>query len=181
MTTNNLPQWIDPKKFAERRQDLQGTLGLQDMPRLKEIVALEQGQVEFNLTGLVDIEGIAYLQGKLQAEIWLICQRCLQPYMQKILADFMLSPVTNDKEAAMLRAPYEPLLVENSMVELATVIEDELLLNLPVVAKHAIEECLVAPAVSSSKEAELNPTGNPMGNPSGNPFKVLAGLKTNKR
>jgi uncharacterized protein len=173
MANHDVPLTLDPKKFAERQGNLTGQLLIKDLARLKQALTLDQGYVDFTLIGALDVENRPYLQGELHAVVWLTCQRCLEPYREKIDADFMLRPVTNDKEAAMLRAPYEPLLIENTVVELASIIEDEVLLNLPIVAKHGIEECGVAPTVSSSGIETVSKKTNP--------FTVLAGLKTDKR
>lgn len=169
------PREIDPWKLADKGAKITGSIPLAGMRRLNEIQAPQKNEVNFILEFCIDPQGVVYLQGHIDAKAILQCQRCLELYEQHISAEFLLSPVTNDKEAAKLPAPYEALLVENNMVELAVVIEDEILLNLPIIAKHVPEDCSVAEVYSNG------PEGCEFVEEKANPFKILANLKTNKQ
>lgn len=171
----NLPRWIEPRKMAEKRVQLVGQIPLTSLTRLNELQEQKQGEVDLAIDFFLDEQGVTCMQGQISTEVWLTCQRCLEPYQQFIAAKFILSPVTNDREAAMLPAPYEPLLVANTVVELAAVVEDEILLGIPIVTKHAPENCAVAVSYNTAGSEEL------ITNEKVNPFKVLANLKTNKR
>ncbi|MDF2868405.1 MAG: hypothetical protein K0S11_1875, partial [Gammaproteobacteria bacterium] len=153
---------------------LAGQLPLASLARINNLQEQQEGVVNLELNFFLDEQRLACIQGQISTEVWLTCQRCLEPYQQSISAKFILSPVTNDREAAMLPAPYEPLLVENTMVELAAIVEDEILLSIPIVAKHAPENCAIAVSYNIADREQVITSEKV------NPFKVLANLKTNK-
>ena len=161
--------------MAEKRAQLVGRIPLASLGRLNELQQQTQGGVDLAMDFFLDEQGVTCIQGQISTEVWLTCQRCLEPYQQLIDAKFILSPVTNDREAAMLPAPYEPLLVANTVVELSAIVEDEILLGIPIVTKHAPENCAVAVSYNIADGEE------PITNEKVNPFKVLADLKINKR
>lgn len=174
MQSRGLPQWIEPRKMAEKHAQLTGTMLLVNLGKLTDLLASNEGEVAVKIDFAMDEQNIPYLQGQIETNVWLICQRCLEPYQQRIKSAFLLSPVTNDKEAAMLPNPYEALLVENTVVELAAIIEEEILLNLPIVAKHEPENCGVAVSYGAASNEQMSATKK------ANPFEVLAKLKTTK-
>jgi uncharacterized protein len=53
-----------------------------------------------------------------------------------IESDFRFGLVTSEDEAELLPGEFEPLLVTGSEVSLPDLVEDELLLSLPIVARH---------------------------------------------
>jgi uncharacterized protein len=70
----------------------------------------------------------------------------------------------------------EDLLVMEPQFNLLAVLEDELLMALPLVPMH--EECPVAPKLQAGDIAEPDEAGEPGEKP--NPFAMLAQLKTEK-
>jgi uncharacterized protein len=71
-----------------------------------------------------------------QAELVMRCERCLEPVTQSIKSDFRFGLVSSEDEAGLLPREFEPLLVEGSELSLVDLLEDELLLSLPIVARH---------------------------------------------
>jgi uncharacterized protein len=137
---------IDPLEFAEEQHYLKGLLDLNKMLRLKTVCCENQplGQAKIWVKGDVDQEGIACLSGEVVATLPLVCQRCLEIMNYVVRTEFALSPVHNDKEAQQLPSYYEPLyLSEKNTVVLSDMIEDELILSLPLVAKHDQKDCLI--------------------------------------
>ena len=65
---------------------------------------------------------------------------------------------------------YEPLIVESAQIAPGDIAEDELILSLPIVAMHALEDC---PALQQTRpeQQELDEAEKP------NPFSVLAQLQ----
>jgi uncharacterized protein len=178
MFNERLPVHIDPFRMAESRRLFEGRIALAEMERLGELLQDSDGEVTVSLEFGTDNEGIRFLRGRIQAEVSLECQRCLETMRYPIDSEFALALVRNTVEAEALPSHYEPLLVEGEPLFLRDIIEDELLLALPIVAMHKQEECSVN--VSSGQEAgeTRKDTGAAVKE---NPFAVLADLKTDRK
>ena len=95
------------------------------------------------------------------------CQRCLQPVALDLTVDRWFRFVADEATAAALDADSEDdVLVLSRHFDLAELIEDELLLALPLVPKH--EPCPQAPtAIVDDADVDVAP----------HPFAALAALK----
>lgn len=174
MFNERLPVHIDPIRMAETRRLLQGHIALAEMARLGEALQDTDGVVTVSMEFGTDSEGIRFMRGRIQAEVSLECQRCLETMRYPIYSEFALAMVRSVAEAEALPSHYEPLLVEGEPLFLRDIIEDELLLALPIVPMHVPEECGVdASLVRAAGETHKNE-----GAEKGNPFSVLANLKT---
>lgn len=160
-----LPVIIEPLRLAEVGRQLHGRLPLAEFRRLAPALHEVRGEVEVDLEFGKDELHMACLRGHLHTRLQLICQRCLQPMALPVDAEFALGLVTTDEAADQLPADYEPLMVSGPM-ELAEIIEDELILAVPLVPMHPVGEC---PA-QSGQEGRLEDKAP-------HPFAVLARLK----
>lgn len=125
-----------------------------------------------------------WLHLQANASVALECQRCLQPVVQDFDVDRWFRFADTEEEAAALDAESEDdVLVTSRNFDLLALIEDELLLDLPVIPRHdvcppsVVDAHTVAPAdhaAHDDMEAEDVPAA-PSGKP--NPFAVLAGLR----
>ena len=103
--------------------------------------------------------------GRLQSTLLLECQRCIEPMEVPLELDFNLMVDASD---SILRASsLDSIDSEDGYVDIFDVIEDEMILAVPLVALHEDTACnRFWPAAENSPE-----TGD-------NPFAVLAQLKT---
>lgn len=136
MTTKTLPKYIQPLRLAEQRASLHGQALLRDFSRLHDVLSDTTGEVSVHLQFGQDNEGVAYITGVLDTVLQLECQRCLKPLPYSLHVEVSLSPVFNEVTSKNLPERYEPLLLDEDQVTLIDMIEDELLLSLPLVAKH---------------------------------------------
>lgn len=136
MTNTPLPHKIDPITLAHKGASLSGTLSLHELLRVFNLLCLGDGEVHVKFEFGKDLENFYFIKGHLLTELSLQCQRCLQPVNYKIDSDFCLSPVKSDKEAANLPGDYEPLIMTEKTINILDIVEDELILNLPIAAKH---------------------------------------------
>ena len=174
MFNERLPVHIDPIRMAETRRLLQGRIALAEMARLGELLQDSDGEVTVSLEFGTDNEGIRFMRGRIQAEVSLQCQRCLETMRYPIDSEFSLALVRNTVEAEALPSHYEPLLVEGEPLFLRDIIEDELLLALPIVAMHAPEECSINISSDQGAGEAHKDTG---ATEKESPFAVLADLK----
>ena len=134
-----LPSQLDPFKFAEREGRLQGSAFLKTMDRLSEATAgTSEHPVFADLWFSIQTSGICLLYGRVETQVQMICQRCLGLLNIEINRSLELALVRSEVEAALIEDEYETYQVgENDTVLITDLIEDELLLSLPVVPMHA--------------------------------------------
>ena len=105
---------------------------------------------------------------RLQAGIVQECQRCLRPVRRAVESESRLAFVA--REDSPLPADHEPVVGDPRRVDLAALVEDELLLAVPLIARHAPgEECRL-PAQAAARQSEPAPAAQEMRRP-------FAGLK----
>lgn len=166
--SNSMPGLVDPYKLAKRQQRLQGSIPVALMLRALNLLASDRGEVAYSLMFAHDAQGCCFISGQLQAKVVMRCQRCLRDFEQQLDCDFKVSPVADDEAAKNLSLEYEPILVMDAKLELGELIEDELILAMPIVALHAVDDeaCKHTTETLSDKEQDLV-----------NPFKILQELK----
>lgn len=109
----------------------------------------------------------AWLHLRVSTRIGRECQRCLQPVTLPLEVDRWLRFVDDEATAAALDADSEEdVLVSSRQFDLQALVEDELLLALPVVPMH--ETC---------PQALSGPTADAPAEPQVHPFAALAALK----
>lgn len=141
---NSFPNQLNIKRFIEKQQALNGSVRLRQMERLLSMIQLPVDKdlvVKVSLSGSKDLAGYPVISGQISVDLPLICQRCLTPMNYAIKREILLSPVENEPNADILPSQYEPLFFNGETVNLTHLIEDELILALPVVPKHEEADC----------------------------------------
>ncbi|WP_130834712.1 23S rRNA accumulation protein YceD [[Erwinia] mediterraneensis] len=166
-----LPLTLDPVRSAQKRLDYQGVYAAEQVERVAESVVSVDSDVVCDMSFAVDNQRLAVLKGTAEVQVTLSCQRCNQPFPYHVHVSYCFSPVSSDEQADALPEMYEPVEVDEfGEVDLLAVIEDEIILALPVVPVHDSEHCEVSDADmvfgKLPEEAEKP-----------NPFAVLASLK----
>lgn len=163
---SGLPADIDPIKLAERGSRLTGTLPLRGMPRLTEFCLDDRGEVEVDLEfGRREQDNRPGMTGRLSVRLRMTCSRCLEPVELRLEAKpdvVLLKPGEGELDE---EDSADSMVIEQT-VALNHLVEDELLLALPMSPAHPEGQC---------------PTGSANG-PVGqgkrtNPFAVLEALK----
>ncbi len=163
---NKLPQFIDPRKLAQQGVNLTGGVDPSQLPRLTEALVSILGPASVELTLKLDGSGQVLVEGQADIEVELVCQRCLEPVASALAAEFMLAAVNSDEDAKQLPREYGPWLIEGDTsrregsADLYKMIEDELLLAIPIMAYHE-EACLDEALYSSGERVEDEEKPNP--------------------
>jgi uncharacterized protein len=173
MSAVPLPKVIEPLKLIEQRIDLEGTVALSGCERLKDTLLNREGDIQVVLHFAKDEQGLSIITGSLSADVMLECQRCLQPFTLSVQGDINLAIARHEDAVIALPRYYDPLLLEEPEVELWPLIEQELMLSLPIVAKHPEGECRLDTSYQAQDE-QTEKQDKP------NPFAVLAELKNQK-
>ncbi|MDX1451168.1 MAG: YceD family protein [Oleiphilaceae bacterium] len=176
MSDHSLPKSIDPFKYADQSKVLEGSLSVHLLDRAVEMLAGSQGSIAVRLEFGRDEQNIRVLKGTLSTRVALECQRCLEAVEKDIHSEFALGIVLSDEQAKHLPKDYEPLLVESDKVDLFEVIEEELILSLPMFAYH--DACSAHDESGKSERIEHNEQESEPKRP--NPFSVLSDLKLKK-
>jgi uncharacterized protein len=147
------PERIQPLRLAHRGETLLGSVGVEQMPRLAEMLHEAAGRVEFELRFGCDDGGQARVLGRIGARLVVLCQRCLEPMGIDVERQVRLALVRGDAEAAALDATYDPLLVGDQPVSLSGLLEDELILAMPNFCRHPRGECEMPRGADESRDA----------------------------
>ncbi len=171
------PRRLELQRFGEEAAALDGECAPEQLGRLAPD-APPQGPVRWSARGeCVPVTGGApetWLHLQARATVGLVCQRCLQPMAVPLAVERRVRFVADEAEAERLDEASEDdvlALPPRGRLDLPALVEDELILALPLVPRH--ETCpqpLPLPAedpVADAAEAEDRPR----------PFAALARLR----
>ena len=140
--------------------------------RLCGALAGNEGEVDYRLDFGRDELGTDYVDVHAQAPLTMICQRTLEPFVLPVTVDNRLGLIRRERDEAGLPPGCEPLLVpEDGRLHPADVIEDELLLALPLVPVNpdsSLPDAAIDDGVAGQGDAAEQEN---------NPFAVLRELK----
>jgi uncharacterized protein len=133
---------MDPIRFAREAASLQGSYALTEMDRLRDELAGDEGVVSWRLEG-AQVGGRSALRLLVEANPTLICQRCLAPYVHTLHSEGVIFLARNDAELERWEHddPLIDAIVSEERMDVRTLVEDELLLSLPVVPRHEDGVC----------------------------------------
>ncbi len=137
MLTLSLPDKLNPWQLAAENGRLTGDLALTELPRLVALLDQSSGAVSVTLTAGMDGQGQRFIAGHLRTTVELTCQRCLGSLQWPLDVTVHLGLVHSEAEADRLSGDYEPLLAPDCAMTVADLVEDELLLALPQIPRHA--------------------------------------------
>lgn len=162
------PRRLDVLAFAAASGEIGGEWPIADFPRLPTVPP-EEGLapgpvVAWRASGRMARLAGAGVQPMLhveaQAEPVLRCQRCLQPLRVPVQVDRRIAFVDGEDAAAGLDAYSEDdVLARVAALDLHELVEDELLLTLPLVPRHDV--CPDPPRFRDPDDAALSGAGNP--------------------
>lgn len=174
--SGRLPQYVQPARLAETGGVIRGSLRVAEMSRLAEILHDTEGTVDVDLEFGIDEVGTRYIRGHLRTVLHLTCQRCLQALVSPLDVPVSLG-LGIPGRSGDLPERYEVLALEEPNLELAELVEDELMLALPVVPMHAVDECEYDSGVIAVPEEDHEDAAAERQRP----FKDLAGLLKRSR
>ena len=152
-----LPEVLDAWRMVTARRGFEGSVPLASLPRLRDLLLDAEGVALFVLEFDRDSLQVPYVELQVAAQLPLQCQRTLQRFLHPVELRQRLGLFAADKgideEAAQAALPpeYEPLLLaEDGLLRPLDLIEDELILAVPVVAMmpgtEALQQDWPAPA-----------------------------------
>ncbi len=148
-----LPKRIDAYKLGRKKTALAGAIDLDSLRELKTMVSMPESgpgdpdayQTQINVRISFDCaQGAVLIQGQVAADLVMLCQRCLKPMPLHLDSTLSYAVRAQGEEDATLvcgTQEYEVLRQTDEEVDLYALIEEELILSLPLVARHRLSEC----------------------------------------
>lgn len=162
--SDGLPVRVDVERLTARDARIDSITPIASMKRLVELLADDEGSVESELR-FSRYSGHRHIDGGAHAVVHVACQRCLEPMSVELDTDISLVIVDDDAEIPALPDDAEAVVSEDGAVSPLELVEDELILALPIVAMHEAAQCV----------AEMKDFETPVERT--NPFDVLKQLK----
>lgn len=136
-----LPIRFDPVSFADHERKLEGPIATKAMLRLRENVLSADEMADAKLKFSKGYYGYPIVSGPVNAWVTMKCERCLDDVRIELNVDITVLVKPEDEEVPLKEGVNEADLPDfheydgNSLV-LSELVEEELLLNLPLVPKH---------------------------------------------
>ncbi|MDE4455548.1 YceD family protein [Psychrobacter sp. DAB_AL62B] len=174
MSTSML-EHISLNKWEDSGFEWAGEVIPNSFERLATILATEHAQSNILLkANLYRRNDVLHLAFTLTGEVWLTCQRCLQPIVIDLTDDYDIALLDNESQIRLVNEEQDYLLLDEIITEqsperllpLKKLVEDEILLKTPMAPKHDDCEMTVEQFGEIPEEEE-----------SENPFAALASLK----
>ena len=157
---------IDTFDFVSNNRMLRGKIILNECVRVKDYLYDNQGELKYKISGVLDKNDKSVLQVTIIGEISLHCQRCLGEitHLLDIHRDIYLAENENELSHLDEIETIDGILADSNL-DVLELIEDEIILSLPISPRHRENEC------SAQELTDSNSIGKK------NPFAALAKLK----
>lgn len=143
--SGSLQAWYslrDLEALGARQGELSGELAIERLPRLAGLLNSSTGSVRARLRFRQRGVGPLELTLEYDTTVELVCQRCLEPFAQPIAERVDMAVVEQGGAEASVPQGYEPIELDDGRLSPALLIEDELIVSIPLVPKHArVEDC----------------------------------------
>lgn len=184
-----IPQRIDHYRYTDKGVILEGVItkeeAKKDLPRLHDYIIKSASDISYYLAFSIDEVKNRVVNGHVEAQVMLQCQRCMENYTSALQCDISIAFVHNDFEQKQAEnSCYDVFWLEKKeLFDPRILIEDELLLAMPQIPMHPESEigsaCCIQldyPVEDSSNEQDniVQDNGQKDDN---NPFAVLKKLK----
>lgn len=162
-----LPAMANFMRLVELNRTIEGDYPLAEFDRMSDLLLSNEGYVTAKLEFGHSV-GFACLKAKVSANLLVRCQRCLEPMETVVSGSFKFALVDSEDDFELIPEEFEPYLLKGEEQSIIDIIEDELLLSLPMVTVHE-EVCSdfmknQQKAITAAKEAS-------------HPFAALKALK----
>lgn len=166
-----LPQRFNPDLLARDGTRFEIVMPQTQMTRLAGILASAEHDLHCTALFSRRKEHIV-ISGKIRTSFVVQCQRCLEDMQIDIDESFELVFVENEERAEALPKQFDPVILdEHGHIHVVDLFEDEVILHVPEIPKHADDEaCRVAKTEFGSLPKDVE-EGKP------NPFDTLKNLQ----
>jgi len=157
---------IDSLEFARSGQQLQGAVAVAELARLTDSLFNTGGELKFLVRGGYDTRQRPRLQLTVEGLINLKCQRCLGSLAYPVAVESSLLVLTGGAGGETAELDELDGIPADQHTDVWALVEDEVLLAIPLAPRHPDEQCNAAVKTSQDRAAS--------------PFSVLAKLKQDR-
>jgi len=161
----NLPDQLKLFNFAKKEICLSGLYQISDFSKLSEIANNKKENIKVDLSFYLKNNKTPCVDGIIELDIVLACQRCLDDLSIALKINFSLAFVRHNQESEELDSHYEIYVIEEEDLATHDLISDEILLSIPMVPMHDYD------CIEEINEQETDEVK------SENPFAILKKLK----
>jgi len=144
MKQTTVPEFVDSFKSSDRALTYEGIVSFAQLPRfmaLQSSAAKEDAEVDVSFQFSRDEQKLSIVSMSYLAVATMTCQRCLNSLDHESKGRAVFVFCRHAAHMTQMPKRYEPVLVEANLVNLWQLLEDELLLSLPMFAKHPDRDC----------------------------------------
>ena len=176
MSQTPVPTYVDTRKLFLQQGVICGSMSLERLPGFRDCLIDDEAEIQIQLKFSIDESRQRLIEGTLKASVHVRCQRCLEPLAIELADDIRLALIDNEDAIGSLDAGWDPWICADHKLELAGLVDEQLMLCMPIVNLHSSGDC---PArVNYSTGTNDGPLDGERGNRE-NPFSVLKVLKEN--
>ena len=176
MSESPVPAHVDTRKIFLQQGTVSGHVSLDRLARFQEYLANSTGSIQVELGFHTDESGQQLIIGNLQAKVQVICQRCLGPLALELADDIKLVLLRDETDAERLDSNLDPWICLDNKLDIARLVEEQLILCLPTVSYHQAGDCYEKFKLAAFSDDAISQTKM---TPEENPFSILKSLKEN--
>lgn len=139
---DGIPLRVKASQAVSRHEAFTGRVPLAKLPRLAATLAEPVGELHVELQATRDGEGQDWLHGEIRGRLPLTCQRGLHPFEWDCDVALSLALVGSESDEAKLLKDTEAYCVEDDELPLRDLVEDEVLLALPMTPRCEDPDCV---------------------------------------
>lgn len=142
----SLRAWYTPaglEALAVRQAELEGEFSIAAMPRLAEYLGSATGAVTARFAFSRTDPGWIRLEMTLRSRLGVVCQRCLGALDLDVSERVELAIVADESRYGALPASLEPVEFDGERLSLQQLVEDEMIVAVPLVPRHAPGRCQI--------------------------------------
>lgn len=169
--TKTLHIEVDPSLCASQERMISGELAYEELQQIQADINPSSSAIRADLT-FGKVGKFVILTGRISANLVLQCAACLELVDYPVDIDVKLAIINDEARVSLLTDDYEPYLYEGERLLISDVVEAEIVLVIPTIARHDV--CPIElPKSSTSKDFTLETEKKK------NPFDALEKLKLN--
>lgn len=132
-----------PGEFCRKKQKCEGKVKVADLERLSVVCASKSGEVRWTVAGKMNLSGHSQLDLTVKGRIDLMCQRCLEAFSFDLDSKAAIILARSEKEADEIEEALDEddlteVIVGGETIDILVLVEDEVLLTIPLSPRHDI-------------------------------------------
>ncbi len=174
MADTLIPDHVDARKIFGREATIHGSIPVQRLERLSQSLSNSEGSAHAELSFTTDEARRRIITGTVKATVNAVCQRCLDAVRIDLEDAVRLALVETEEQIERLPRDLDPWLSEEALISLPDIIEEQLILSMPLVSYHPEGEC-----TGEAADINLQQLNAPQqeDSPAEGPFAMLKDLK----